>query len=46
MFLTNRRVIIAAVSSVFAMIFMLFYDTIYSDDLLANGVKQDYIGKK
>lgn len=31
MLLANKRVLVAGISSVFAMIFMLFYDTIYSD---------------
>ncbi len=44
MFLKNKRVVIALISSIFAMNVMLFYNTIYSDQLISMGVSQDYIG--
>lgn len=44
MFLTNKRAIIACVSSIFAMIFMNFYDSIYSNYLISAGISKDYIG--
>lgn len=42
--LTNTRVLMASVSSIFAMIFMLFMDPIYSNYLLSAGVSDKYIG--
>lgn len=45
MLLVNKRVFMACVSSIFAMIFMLYYDTIYSDYLIASGVSKNLIGK-
>ena len=43
--LTNPRAMMAAVSSIFAMVFMLFIDTIYSVYLVKEaGVGEDYIG--
>lgn len=42
--LTNTRVLMASVSSIFAMIFMLFSDPIYSNYLLSAGVSDKYIG--
>jgi Na+/melibiose symporter-like transporter len=44
MFLTNRRAVMASISSIFAMIFMIFYDTIYSNYLLSAGIPKEYIG--
>ena len=34
----------ASISSIFAMIFMLFSDTIYSNYLISVGVSENYIG--
>ena len=44
MLLTNKRVLMACISSIFAMIFMLFYDTILSDHLIYLGVSESVIG--
>eukprot|EP00347_Sterkiella_histriomuscorum_P004444 403360434 len=44
MLLTNKRVMMASISSIFAMIFMLFYDTILSDQLLEIGVSKNLVG--
>ncbi|CDW88996.1 permeases of the major facilitator superfamily [Stylonychia lemnae] len=44
MLLTNKRVIVAALSSIFAMIFLLFFDTILSDQLLDMGISKDLVG--
>ncbi len=44
MFLTNKRAMMASVSSIIAMVIMLFMDTIYSNYLLSVGVGEDYIG--
>jgi MFS family permease len=35
---------VASVASIFAMIFMLFYDVIYSNHLLSVGVSKEHIG--
>jgi MFS family permease len=42
--ITNSRVMMASVSSIFAMIFMLFIDTIFSNYLLSIHVNENYIG--
>lgn len=42
--LKNRRAMMASVSSIFAMIFMLFTDTIFTNYALSVGVSEDYIG--
>jgi len=44
MFLTNKRAMVSAVSSIFAMVFMLFMDTIYSNYLISFGVSEKNIG--
>jgi MFS family permease len=44
MLLTNKRAIVSAVSSMFAMIFMLFMDTIYSNYLILVGVPETSVG--
>lgn len=44
MFLKNKRAMMASVSSIFAMIFMLFMNTSYSNYLLSVGVDKDYVG--
>ncbi len=43
-FFTNKRAMMASFSAMLAMIFMLFYDTIYSNYLLSLDVSEDYIG--
>jgi len=40
MFLKNKRAMMACLSSIFAMIFMMFYDTIYSNHLLSIGISK------
>lgn len=42
--LSNFRVVLACISGILAMIFMLFYDTIFTDRLLEIGVSENYIG--
>ena len=44
-FLTNSRVLIGSFSSVMAMILMIFYETIYSNQLILIGISEDYVGK-
>jgi hypothetical protein len=45
MLLTNPRCMIASISSMFAMICMLFYESFYADHLnYEMGVNSDYIG--
>jgi hypothetical protein len=44
MFLTNKRAMMACLSSIFAMIFMMFFDTIYANYLLSAGISKYYIG--
>lgn len=44
MMLKNQRVVMACVSSIIAMIIMLFYDTIYSDRLLELEVSKNLVG--
>jgi hypothetical protein len=46
MFFTNRRAVVAAISATFAMIFMLFFDSILSIRLKDMGVPENDIGKK
>ena len=43
-FIKNKRAMMACFSAMFAMIFMLFYDTTYSNYLLSIGVSEDNIG--
>ena len=43
-FLRNKRAMMASFSAMLAMVFMLFYDTIYSNYLLSIDVPEDYIG--
>jgi hypothetical protein len=45
MFFTNRRALIAAISATFAMVFMLFSDSILSIRLIQMGVSENDIGK-
>lgn len=42
--LTNKRVVVGCVSSILAMIFMVFYETIYSDHMITLGVSENVIG--
>lgn len=44
MFLTNRRAMFAVISAVFAMMFMLFYDSILSVRMESMGVADTNIG--
>eukprot|EP00347_Sterkiella_histriomuscorum_P005636 403355840 len=44
MLLKNKRVMMASISSIFAMIFMLFYDTILSDQLIEVGLDKNLVG--
>lgn len=44
MFLTNWHALIAALSATFALMFMLFFDSILSIRLIDLGVNEDYIG--
>jgi hypothetical protein len=44
MFLTNRRALFAIIASIFAMIFMLFFDAILSVRLQQMGVEEKNIG--
>jgi hypothetical protein len=44
MFLTNRRALIAVLSATFAMIFMLFFDSMLSLRLKEMGVPENDIG--
>jgi len=44
MMFTNQRVVMACVSSIMAMVIMLFYDTIYSDRLIEIGVSEHLVG--
>ena len=44
MFLTNKRAVIASITSIFAMIAMLFMDTIYANYLISVGVPETNIG--
>ena len=46
MLLKNKRVMMASISSIFAMIFMLFYDTILSDQLIEVGLDKNLVGKR
>lgn len=47
MLLSNPRCLIASVSSMFAMICMLFYESFYADHLRYEmGVEEAYIGKE
>jgi hypothetical protein len=46
MLIGNKRVMMASISSVISMVFMLFYDTILSDQLLDIGVNKNLIGIK
>ena len=43
-FFTNKRAMLAIVASIFAMIFMLFFDSILSLRLVALNLNPDYIG--
>lgn len=46
MFLKNRRAMMAAISSMLAMIFMLFFDSTLACELKEEmGVGEDYVGK-
>lgn len=45
MMMKNQRVVMACVSSIIAMIIMLFYDTIYADRLLEIDVSKNLVGK-
>lgn len=44
MFFTNRRALFAAMSSGFAMLFMLFFDGILSIRLVDMGMEEKYVG--
>ncbi len=44
MMMKNQRVVMACVSSIIAMIIMLFYDTIYADRLIEIGVSKNLVG--
>jgi MFS family permease len=44
MMFTNKRAVMACLSSIFAMVIMLFYDTILSDQLIEIGVSKDLVG--
>lgn len=44
MLLTNKRAVVSAVSSIFAMVIMLFMDTIYSNYLIDFGISDKNIG--
>jgi MFS transporter, ACDE family, multidrug resistance protein len=43
-FLKNKRALMASFSAMLAMIFMLFYDTIYSNYLISIHISEDYLG--
>jgi MFS family permease len=45
LFYTNRRAMFAVIASVFAMVFMIFYDSILSNRLKQLGVAENNIGK-
>ncbi|CDW87636.1 permeases of the major facilitator superfamily [Stylonychia lemnae] len=44
MMIKNKRVMIACISVIIAMVFMLFFETILADQLLAIGVSKDHVG--
>jgi len=45
MLFTNMRVVMACLSSIIAMIIMMFYQSILSDRLIEEGISEDVVGK-